>query len=672
MKFNKNIFFLLLFLVLQLRVFSVNKDSLLNLVKNPNTSDSAKFYAYYDLSWEYIYSDVDSAYTLAKKAFILLKKCNLTKQQPKITNLLGACFQVKGDFAQAIEYYQQSLNYGEKTKNNETILTAYSNIGALYIQLKQYKKALEYQLKALPIAEQSNAITSLPSIYNNLCLIYNNFGDSKKALSYGLKSLSSYQQQNNKNGICSSTGNIGNTYLHLKQYDKALENFLICYKVSGEIENYYEKGRAALDIGEIYALKNNYSEAIKYYLISKNIASGAEDFETEIDALKNLYISSKKQNNKIKALEYYETYVDLKEKLNDNLRQQEVTKHEIEFAFNKRTVRDSIKNAELAKVKDLQLKANKAQIDNDKLFKIALSIGLALVLVFGLIIFNRFRIITKQKQIIELKEKQTQEQKNVIENKNIEILDSINYAKRIQMGLLANMQTLNANLKKENYFILFKPKDIVSGDFYWTTEINNLFYLAICDSTGHGVPGAFMSLLNMSFLSEAIKEKGIFNPNQVFDYVRQRLVDTISSEGQQDGFDGILLCVNKLTNSITYAAANNSPVVVSKATKTTQTTITHLAYDKMPVGKGEKIDNFTLHTIDLNSNQFLYLYTDGYPDQFGGPKGKKFKYKQLDDLLLSIHQQLPNQQLEIINKQFNNWKGNLEQVDDVCLIGIKL
>ncbi len=662
----------MLFVVLQLRVYSINKDSLLNIIKNPNAHDTVKFFAYYNLSWEYIYSDVDSAYTLAKKAFVLLKKSKLSKQQPKITNLLGACFQVKGEYVQAIEYYQQSLNYGEKTKDNETILTAYSNIGALYIQLKQNKKALEYQLKALVIAEKGNVVASLASIYNNLCLLYSNFGDNKKALSYGLKSLTLYQKQNNKNGICSATGNIGITYFNLKEYDKALENFLICYNVAGEIENYYEKGRSALEIGEIYDLKKKNNDAIKYFLIAKDISLKSENLETTVDAVQKLYEFYKKKNNKTKALENYETYVRLKEQLNENLRNSEVSKLEMEFTFNKRTERDSIKNAELAKVKDLQLKANKAQIDKDKLFKIALSIGLALVLVFGLIIFNRFRIITKQKQIIELKEKQTQEQKNVIENKNIEILDSINYAKRIQMGLLANMQTLNTNLKKENYFILFKPKDIVSGDFYWTTEINNLFYLAICDSTGHGVPGAFMSLLNMSFLSEAIKEKGIFNPNQVFDYVRQRLVDTISSEGQQDGFDGILLCINKLTNTITYAAANNSPVVVSKATKNTQTSITHLPYDKMPVGKGEKTDNFTLHTIDLNSNQFLYLYTDGYPDQFGGPKGKKFKYKQLDDLLLSIHQQLPNQQSEIINQQFNTWKGNLEQVDDVCLIGIKL
>jgi len=430
---KKRLVFLVIVIFMQLQFHAVNKDSLINVIKSTTSQDSSKFYAYYDLSWEYIYSDVDSAYLLAKKAFSLLKKCKLIKMQPKISNLLGACFQVKGDYVQAIEYYQQSLNYGEKTKNNETILTAYSNIGALYIQLKQYTMAEEYLLKALPTAEKNNTGTSLPSIYNNLSLIYNSSNNYKKALEYGTKSLTLYKKLNDKNGICSASGSIGNAHLSLNEYDRALENYMTCYNVANEIENYFEKGRAALDIGDIYTKKNNLKDALTYLLISKKIGIENEHDETTSDALLHLYNVYKKQGDKVKALENYEAYVALKEKLDDNFRSAEVGKREVEFEFNKRTVRDSIKNAEQAKLKDLQLKANKAQIDKDKFFKIALSIGFALVLIFGLIIFNRFRIITKQKQIIEIKEQQTQEQKNIIENKNKEILDSINYAQRIQL-----------------------------------------------------------------------------------------------------------------------------------------------------------------------------------------------------------------------------------------------
>ena len=217
-----------------------------------------------------------------------------------------------------------------------------------------------------------------------------------------------------------------------------------------------------------------------------------------------------------------------------------------------------------------------------------------------------------------------------------------------------------------NNFILFKPKDIVSGDFYWATEHNNKFYLAICDCTGHGVPGAFMSLLNIGFLSEAIKENDIETPNEIFNYVRTRLLNSISKEGQQDGMDGILICLDKVTKQLTYAAANNEPILISNAQ------IKELAKDKMPVGKGEKNESFKLFSIDAKVGDTIYLYTDGFADQFGGPKGKKFKYKPLNELLLSNVAEPMERQKELLDTTIESWKGNLEQVDDILIVGIKI
>lgn len=275
-----------------------------------------------------------------------------------------------------------------------------------------------------------------------------------------------------------------------------------------------------------------------------------------------------------------------------------------------------------------------------------------------------------------------EQKKNMIEEKQIEIYDSINYARRIQRAVLDNSRIIEKHLDKDKYFILFQPKDIVSGDFYWTAQVkaseskdeggfkvnpsDDLFYLAVCDSTGHGVPGAFMSLLNMGFLSESIKEQHIYEPHKIFDYVRLRLTESISSESQKDGFDGILLCINKTSGQITYAAANNNPVLVSG------TAMQHLPADKMPVGKGEKELNFNLYHINYKSGDRLYLYTDGYPDQFGGPKGKKFKYRQLEELIALNAHKNQLEQKQILQQNFESWRGNLEQVDDVCLVGIEL
>ena len=277
---------------------------------------------------------------------------------------------------------------------------------------------------------------------------------------------------------------------------------------------------------------------------------------------------------------------------------------------------------------------------------------------------NLFTVLLATLGVVYIFKTELSESRAILFEKNKEITDSINYAKKIQYTLLAHDELLQKNLNE--YFVLFKPKDIVSGDFYWATQKDNLFYLAICDSTGHGVPGAFMSLLNISFLNEAITEKNILEPHQIFNHARMRLIENLGKEGQKDGFDGILLCINKTKNTITYSAANNAPLLFS------ENALNELAMDKMPVGIGEKALSFTNHSIPYKAGDTLYLYTDGYADQFGGPKGKKFKYKQLNDLLLANSAKTLNQQKEILNTTFENWKGKLEQVDDVCVIAIKL
>lgn len=258
---------------------------------------------------------------------------------------------------------------------------------------------------------------------------------------------------------------------------------------------------------------------------------------------------------------------------------------------------------------------------------------------------------------------QIEDQKHALQEKNTEMTDSINYARRIQYTLLAQEDLLCSHLPE--YFIYFNPKDIVSGDFYWAATRGDCFYLAVCDSTGHGVPGAFMSLLNISFLNEALNEKHIEQPHEILNHVRKKLIQTISQEGAKDGMDAILICYNKTNNTVTYAAANNAPLLIND----TRTEL--LKKDKMPVGMGEKHESFTLQHLQINRGDTLYLFTDGYADQFGGPAGKKFKLKQLQTLLSTMHSgSMANQQREV-DQAFETWKGQLEQVDDICIIGIR-
>ncbi|HRG01294.1 MAG TPA: SpoIIE family protein phosphatase [Bacteroidia bacterium] len=273
-------------------------------------------------------------------------------------------------------------------------------------------------------------------------------------------------------------------------------------------------------------------------------------------------------------------------------------------------------------------------------------------------------------ETIALRTKTIVEQKHELEHKNKEIVDSINYAQRIQKSLLASDALLTKNLK--NHFVFFQPKDIVSGDFYWGAELSNSqFALVTADSTGHGVPGAIMSMLNISCLNEAIEGQKLLQPRDILNYTRSKIIKHLSNDGSEqggkDGMDCSLICFDLINNKFSYSAANN-PIWIVRNNE-----LIELKPDKMPVGKHDRdSESFNQAEFELQKNDVVYTLTDGMPDQFGGPKGKKFMYKQLKELLLSLSSLPMNEQKEKLSSEFANWKSEMEQVDDVLIIGVRV
>ncbi len=312
---------------------------------------------------------------------------------------------------------------------------------------------------------------------------------------------------------------------------------------------------------------------------------------------------------------------------------------------------------------------------------------LALTLILALVRWRTAALRARQKQLEKTVEERTAElvqkniiveeqkhvvekQKELVEEKHKEITDSINYAERIQRSFLATKSLLDENLK--DYFVLFQPKDVVSGDFYWATKLqNNQFALVTADSTGHGVPGAIMSILNITCLEKAVQEEKLIEPGDILNHARLNIIDRLkkdgSAEGGKDGMDASLVCFDFANKKLNYAAANN-PVWIVR-----QNEILEFAPDKMPVGKHDRQHvSFTSNQVDLKTGDVVYTLTDGMPDQFGGEKGKKFMYKKLKELLISIASDPMYLQKEKLNKAFFDWKGDLEQVDDVCVIGVRV
>ncbi len=278
-----------------------------------------------------------------------------------------------------------------------------------------------------------------------------------------------------------------------------------------------------------------------------------------------------------------------------------------------------------------------------------------------------------EKQIEEQKEKITK-QRDQIASKNEEITDSINYAERIQTAVLPNKVILNEFISDN--FIIYRPKDIVSGDFYWFTETEKKFIIAAADCTGHGVPGAFMSMLGVTLLNEIVNNRNIIEANQILNELRKGVKKSLRQEGnfneQKDGMDIALCVINKDKKTLQFAGANNPLYLIRMNNQTNEYVLNEYKADRMPIGIFPK-DHISFHNIDikLEDNDRIYLFSDGYADQFGGEKGHKFKSKKLKDLLISVQGKNMEEQKKIMEKSLDNWQGNYKQVDDILLIGFR-
>lgn len=648
------------------------------------------FLRYYALSlnnFGYLYMQkgmIPKAYEYYYKALDIYKELNDKQGIASESVNLGYLFRQDGNITKAIDSYHTALKIQIEINDKSGAATSYNNIGFIFDSQGEVSKALEYYNKALKIYIEINNKEGIANEYSNMAYLFKTYGDlscksskaecqvraNLKAITYLNKSVKIREEINDKFGLANSLNLLGGIY---EEYgDPECPSGVNCDKLSNEKAlAYYKKALLLrIEVNNLGGISQSYGSLAQYMLRYGDLEAARDYGEKCMSAAKELGAPEKirdaaeilqkiyeKQNQFQKSLKMYMLYIQMRDTIDNEETKRSILKKGFQIEYEKKATADSVRVSEEKKVTTAQLKQEKTQ-------RLALYGGILLVGLFGAFMFNRFKVTKKQNDLIQIQKAELQIQKELVEEHQKETLDSIHYAKRIQTALISNSDFITEHIP--NNFIYFNPKDIVSGDFYWATLHNNKFYLAVCDSTGHGVPGAFMSLLNMGFLSEAIKEKNIEKPNEIFNYVRERLTTTISHDGQKDGMDGILICIDKKNNTIEYSAANNEPVLIR------HNEIIELPKDKMPVGVGEKNESFTSQAIVLKPGDTLYLYTDGFADQFGGPKGKKFKYRQLNELLLNAKAASLIEQKNLLASTFDNWRGNLEQVDDVLVIGIKI
>ena len=299
-------------------------------------------------------------------------------------------------------------------------------------------------------------------------------------------------------------------------------------------------------------------------------------------------------------------------------------------------------------------------------FFISVYIGLILITLLVVSVYEKMK--TTALKNLELTRKDLKLKKEQIEEKHVAITDSISYAKRLQHAILPTEDSISENFN--NYFIYYQPKDIVSGDFYWLHKNNELLFFAVADCTGHGVPGAMVSVVCNNALNRAVNEFGLLKPNLILDKSKELIIEQMGKGNNdvKDGMDISLCCLNTKTQELIFSGANNPIYIIKKDANS----LDEIPADRQSVGKNFINHKFTASKIQLNLGDTLYLFTDGFADQFGGKKQKKYKYINFKKLLLNNTSDLLENQKKAIDEEFNSWKGDLEQIDDICILGIKI
>ena len=536
-------------------------------------------------------------------------------------NNIGHIYQGQEEYDSALEYFHRSLKIFKEVKNDRGISTLYNSIGYIYFLKRNYDKALNYYLKALKIREESNNQKGIASIFNNIAVTYENKKDYTNAIKYYSNSLKIYQLLNNKQGLAVVYNNLGRVFMMEENLKQAKQYSLKSLKISKELG------------------------------VPSNIKSTSK-------TLSEIYL---KKGNGIKALEMYKQYILMRDSILNEETKLVAAKEQARYEYEKLK---AIDDAEYDKIIALKNKEKEKQT----IISIATAFGLILVIVFLIFVFSRLKITRKQKQVIE--------------HQNNEIVDSITYAKRIQEAILPTNDYIQKHLP--NSFFLYKPKDIVAGDFYWVTKIDNHVFFAAADCTGHGVPGAMVSVVCHNALDRVLREFKLTDPGEILDKTREIVEKqlnkstnhTANIKNIRDGMD-IALCSLQLYSpfeggergmTLKYAGAYNPLWILRKGT----TEIEEIKATRQPIGRVETPKPFKSHTLQLHEGDTIYIFSDGYADQFGGKKGKKMMYRKFKTLLLDVVNKDIKAQKELINSYFEQWKGNMEQIDDVCVVGVRI
>ncbi|MFT4602071.1 MAG: serine phosphatase RsbU (regulator of sigma subunit) [Arenicella sp.] len=608
----------------------------------------------------------------------------------------GRMYNYSGDAIESSVWYNKALRVPEG-------LTAAERVGAMnsdaviYLNFSEFDKAIEIykntftDLKAA--AEETGR--SYAFIYNNLGYAYSNQGDLDSSMHYHLKCRDERIETNDTLGLGQTYFNMGALFYEMKDFDASLEAYetSLEYRLSFSICPESALIESNIGIGKALVSLKRYGHAEKILKSQEKICGSIVEYgELRHRATRQLMRLYQETDRHELAFEYAERYYLMKDSLFDITKREEIIQLNSKNKYQDKVLKDSLAYAEKERLAEIQKQKEEEIQEHKDLANRAFQIGMiiTLVLMVGIIVlvYRNYKSKKRASEEILLQKLEVEKQRDIARTQkeeiaqiHEEITDSIIYAERIQTSIFPSSDYINAALGDN--FIYYQPKAIVAGDFYWVHEVDDLIFFTAADCTGHGVPGALVSIVCSNALSRSVEECGLRDPGKILDKTKELVVEAFSKNDElvKDGMDLSFCCIDKSKSQMLFSGANNPVYIVKKRTAdlvldekliyNEDHYLLEIKGDKQAVGYTEKSAPFKTQIIPLEKGDVIYSITDGLPDQFGGPKGKKLKYKTLKSILLQNHELPMTEQESELEKEFQDWRGDLEQVDDICIIGVR-
>ncbi len=695
----RTIFLFLLLFVTTNSAFSSGTDSLENLLKKqiPDTQRVTVLCKLADVACQ---SDPDKGMVYAKEALTLAEKfgdprslCNAwhflglaqdylnmlkealasyTKAKDMAIQLgdkvmiareyngIGNIYLTQGNYKVAHDNLVQSRKLYNEAGSDQVFIPTI-NIGNIYYFQKNMDKALEFYEEALPTLRATDRKFYLAVLISNIAVICLEKSEYKKSLNYLHEALKIQILIGDSIGMASTLTNMSNTFGKMDKNDSMMYYSDKAIALCKMTDNNKDLSTLYNNLGDHYISANQPENARYYFLLSKHLSDSLGLSETLLYNYKGLAWTYKLSGDYVNAYKFMEMFANLRDTLFTAENQAQMEEMNAKYESDK-------KDLEIAGLEKDQL-LNDEKLAKERNFRYMLTAIIALAVILAVAFIFAFISKRKDNRVLAAQKTQIEEAKHIIEEKNKDITDSINYASRIQSAILPDLEMIRRSLPES--FVFFQPKDIVSGDFYWFCEKDEYVYIAVVDCTGHGVPGSLMSMVGSNHLDQVMAETELRNTHEILNELHKRVLLTLNKDiekrDSKDGMDVAMIRIDHQKCQLQFSGAVR-PLFYFNGTEFRTT-----KGDKYSIAGVKDLDSpYSVYDIAFKKGDVVYLSSDGYADQFGGPEGKKLKVANFVKFISGIQHLNMQEQGKKVKSSFLEWKGSYEQVDDVCVIGVRL